>query len=389
MNLFNKHNHYGIAFLLLTIVAMSFVLVRFFPDMPIVSDSEDYHTIAANIMDDHTYPAIANQTLLIYPPLYPLLITMVYALTEIGSYTAVYALQYVLVGLTAMLVFFILRRFAKAPIIISTLAALSMAFWPYLILYSQLISSEVLYTFLLVLFFMLFFSIRKQSNRWIISICAGVVLGCVILTRPVALLLLPWILIGLFFVSKLPRVFGVHEIPWKRYFAVLIISVATLLPWELYVYRTHHEIIPVASNLGNVFTKANKTLEYLPEIEKPSILKAKAKNLYLFWDPGASGYHIDILKESYPIAGIAVFVYKALFFIILALAAIGAVLYRRNRLVLYSLLPITYTWAVHTVLFPFPRYTLPIMPFVIIVAVLGITHGLKTYAENPHSHPGA
>lgn len=380
----HKKNVLVITALSIITLLLSVIFVKNFPTLPVVSDSEDYQTIAVSILAKHTYPSIPNQTLLIYPPFYPLFVTIIYALTQIGSHISIYFIQYLLVGLTSILLFVTLRKYANIKLIPSVLGALCILFWPYLILYSQLISSEVLYTFLLMLFFFLFFSIRKESKCWII-IVTGIILGCVILTRPVALLLFPWILIGLFIISKLPKIFSIQEIPWKKYLMVLVISIATLLPWEIYIHKHYDRIIPVASNLGNVFSKANKTFAYLPDVEKPSILKAKVKNLYLFWDPGAGGYHLDILKEKYPVAGVAVHTYKIIFFAIVIMAGISAVICRRNRLVIYSLLIITYTWGVHTVLFPFPRYTLPIMPFVIIVAVIGITYFYDRFSKKNES----
>lgn len=384
-----KKNIITTTLIILFTFLLSTILVKKIPSMPVISDSEDYHTIAVSIIEGNGYPAVANKTLLIYPPFYPLLITAIYILTSIGSYVSIYFIQYIIVGLTSIVLFFILRNFAKAPFLLSLFSSLCVLFWPYLILYSQLVSSEVLYTFLLLFFFFLFFGIKKDSSVWMV-LATGVILGVTILTRPVALLLFPWILIALFLISKIPQLFVVPEIPWKKYFLILIISLATLLPWEFYVYKHYQEIIPVASNLGNVFSKANKTFEYLPETEKPSILKAKIKNLYLFWDPGADGYHVDIVKEKYPALSFGILLYKILFFIILFTAGVTSVVCRKNRLVLYSVITITYTWAVHTVLFPFPRYTLPIMPFVIIVAVIGIIHLSKILNknnENTSSHP--
>ncbi len=236
---------------------LSVTFVKNFPTLPVVSDSEDYQTIAVSILTNHTYPSIPNQTLLIYPPFYPLFVTIIYALTQIGSHVSIYFIQYLLVGLTSILLFVTLRKFTNIPLVPSIFGALCILFWPYLILYSQLISSEVLYTFLLMLFFFLFFSIRKESKCWII-IATGIILGCVILTRPVALLLFPWILIGLFIISRLPKIFGIQEIPWKKYLMVLVISIATLLPWEIYIHKHYDRIIPVASNLGNVFPVLKK-----------------------------------------------------------------------------------------------------------------------------------
>jgi hypothetical protein len=177
----------------------------------------------------------------------------------------------------------------------------------------------------------------------------------------------------------MPRIFGQFSIPWKKYLLTLIIAIAVLLPWELYVKVRYDRFIPVASNLSFVFNKANRTLTYLqenkivPEENKSSnLLKAKLKNIYLFWNPGASGYHLDILKKEYPLSSYAVLLYKILFFTVLGLAGIAAILSYKNRIIILSILVISYFWAVHTVLFPFPRYTLPIIPFVIILAGMGI-----------------
>ena len=371
-----KKNSIVIVCITIISIVFSFFIVQKFPPLPIVSDSEDYHIIASGILNEGKYLSTANHTLLIYPPLYPIFLVGSYSLSHIGAYSFVYGLQYILIGCMAILIFLILRKFSKVNLLIPIMSSLAILFWPYFVLYSQLISSEILYSFLLLLFFYFFFSIHKDSKMWLL-VSTGFILGLTILTRPVALLLLPWMIIGLFIFMKIPKLFGTHDIPWKKYFIVLIVSIVSLIPWEIYVYKNYDRIIPVASNLGNVFNKANKTLAYLPETEKPSILKAKLKNVYLFWDPGASGYHLDILKEKYPIAGIAVGLYKIIFFGILLFATIGAVMHRKQRLVLYALLVILYVWTIHIILFPFPRYTLPIMPFVIIVAVTGITHGIN------------
>jgi 4-amino-4-deoxy-L-arabinose transferase-like glycosyltransferase len=288
-------------------------------------------------------------------------------------------------------VFLILRKFSRASVALSLMASLTVLFWPYLILYSQLISSEILYSFLLILFFFLFLHIRKDSKPSL-AIGTGLVLGLAILTRPVALLLLPWICIAFLFIKKMPKIFGEFSIPWKRYMLVAIVMVIVLLPWEVYVKAKYDRVIPVASNLSYVFKKANKTMAYLSpdgvvKEEQPFLL-AKAKNIYLFWNPGAGGYHLDILSQKYPKAIYGVFAYKVIFFIIIGLALISAIAYRRERLVILSLLLITYFWTLHTVLFPFPRYTLPIMPFVIIVAGVAITHGYQYYTTNTYRITG-
>lgn len=190
----------------------------------------------------------------------------------------------------------------------------------------------------------------------------------------------------------MPKIFGVFSVPWKKYLLILLVTTIVLVPWITYVKIKYDRFIPIASNLSFVFKKANSTFAYLPdtapreqESKFVSLLKVKAKNIYLFWDPGASGYHLDIIKTTYPVAGFAVSFYKIFFFLVLFLAGFGAVLLRKNPLVQICVLLITYFWALHTVLFPFPRYTLPIIPYVVIVAVVAFSYG-TTYFKTARIH---
>lgn len=377
-----KRENIIIGLILISSIVLSFILVNKFPTLPVISDSEDYHVIATNILSKNEYVTISNEKIL-YPPLYPLFLAFIYSFN--GDFSSVYIIQYILVGLTSLFVFLILTKKIKANLAISTLGSIAILFWPYLILYSQLISSEILYTFLLILFIYLFIQINNESKLKLI-IATGIIAGLAILTRPVALLLVPWILIGLFILQKLPKIFGEFYIPWKKYFLVGFIMILIILPWEIYVKVKYDRIIPVASNLSYVFKKANSTKAYLStdstSQKDVSFLEAKAKNIYLFWDPGATGYHLDILKEKYPFSKILVIFYKIVFFIILGISLIGSIKYRKDRIVLLFLISILYFWALHTILFPFPRYTLPIIPFVIIVAGATATYGLREYRKN-------
>jgi hypothetical protein len=88
--------------------------------------------------------------------------------------------------------------------------------------------------------------------------------------------------------------------------------------------------------------------------------------VYLFWDPGASGYQMEALTQHFPVARYAALAYRIGFAVIL-LFAIGA-LGIRNAFPWIMWAVIGYVWAVHVVLFPSPRYTLPIIPFVIAAA---------------------
>lgn len=373
-----------VIFLTISSICLSYLLLKIIPELPVVSDSKDYHDIAEGIVSNLTYITISDD-LILYPPLYPIFLAIIYKFTNIGFFTGVYFVQNLLTFCIGIFVFLILKKFFSVTTKVAIFASLIVLFWPYFILYSQLISSEILYSFLLILSVFSFLKINTNSKKSLV-VSTGILFGVTILTRPVALLLLPWIFIAIFFVKKLPKIFGEISVPWKKYFIVLIITMFTIAPWELYVKVKYDRFIPVASNLSYVFNKANKTLSYLPDQDTSeesdtftNLIKAKAKNIYLFWDPGASGYHLDILKQKYPKAGSLVTLYKLIFFAVLALALRTVALYRKDRVVILLTIIILYFWALHTVLFPFPRYTLPVMPFVIILAATGIDQIYKKF----------
>ena len=378
MNYLNKNKKILIITLLTVLsISLSILFLRIIPALPVISDSKDYSDIAESIVLNFTYIPISVD-LILYPPLYPIFISIIYKFTHIGFFDGIYFVQSLLVFGISLLTFTILKRNAGIHNKLAIFASIVVFFWPYFILYSQLVSSEILYSFLLASAVLMLLKINNESSIKIIAI-TGVLFGLAILARPVALLLIPWIIIGLFFIQKLPKIFGDILVPWKKYFLVLLIAIVTVMPWELYVKIKYDRFIPVASNLSFVFDKANKTLAYLPdegvatESAFSKLIKAKAKNIYLFWDPGASGYHLEILKEKYPKAGYLVLLYKIVFFVILATALLTSIFYRKDRVVILLTTIILYFWALHTVLFPFPRYTLPIIPFVIILATIGIS----------------
>ncbi len=381
-----KKNTIALILLVVISIIICFVLSKNFPPLPVVSDSEDYHNIAQNIITQNKYITISKEEIL-YPPLYPIFLSVAYSL-GLGI-SGVYVIQYLIVAIISICVFYILRKYTTANIILATIASFAVSMWPYFILYSQLISSEVLYSLLLILFFLLFIKIEENSST-ILAASTGIVLGLAIITRPVALLLLPWFFIVLFFLKKTTSIMEGKTIPWKKFFIVFLFMLATIAPWEIYVKKTYDRFIPISSNLSYVFKKANETKAYLSkesvEQKDVSFIQAKLKNIYLFWDPGASGYHLDILKKAYPKASYAVVLYKVIFFLILGLAIYGGWRNIKNKLILYSTITILYFWALHTALFPFPRYTLPIIPFAIIVAVVGATTLYGTIRKNKQNN---
>jgi 4-amino-4-deoxy-L-arabinose transferase-like glycosyltransferase len=176
-------------------VSLSTFFIKIIPPLPVISDSKDYHDIAVGIVSKLDYVTISSD-LILYPPFYPVFLSIIYTITDVGSFAAVYLIQYILVFGISVLVFKILRKYSQMSFKLTLSMSCVILFWPYFILYSQLISSEILYSFLLLFSFFLFLNIDNYSKKWL-TFCTGIFIGLTILTRPVALLLLPWVFLGL------------------------------------------------------------------------------------------------------------------------------------------------------------------------------------------------
>lgn len=371
----------------ITLIGSAFVYKSGF-SFPVISDADDYHQIASTLVTDGYYKTISDKEI-IYPPLYPLMLAGVYKLFGIGNTSAVYTLQYIFVGIIALFTFFVLTKRLKMHALLGLTGALLILFWPYFLTYTFIVASEILYTLLLV---MALYVLTKDTPTTKTYLLAGLCFGLATLTRPVSLLLPLFIIIGSPIIALLfaKKDIVVPAISIRNSLFLIGIFVITLLPWEMYIAHTYQRFIPVASNLSYVFDKANTTQSYLAtsetEIAQHSLIEAKIKNVYLFWNPGASGYQAELITEKFPMAEAGIVLYKIIFYLLVVSVLLGTMFVVRTMPTIPMLIyPILYTWSLHIVLFPFPRYTLPIMPFVIIVALTIFAYGYNQY-KTVYSH---
>ncbi|MES2409237.1 MAG: glycosyltransferase family 39 protein [Patescibacteria group bacterium] len=353
---------------------LGILLIRILPPFPVISDFLDYDNIAKALVEKGGYITISTDNL-IYPPLYPIFLSIIYRMFGY-SYSAVYLVQFIFLGVIAFIFYKTGKKYIGLSKTFSILVSLTIIIWPYMMLYSLVVSSEILFILFLSIFLYLFLKFVDLPTRQL-SVGMGIAIGLAVLTRPVALLLPLWLIIGvtlLHFISY-----------WKltlQHFKLsllsLLVFIITLLPWIGFVYLKFDRLIPVASNLSAVTDKANNSFEYLKGTIGESLmhsggtmketLEIKALNVILFWNPGASGYNVASLVEKHPKAEIFVTFYK-IGFIIIVLLGLGSMYYVRTKRSIALLLSVLlYFWSVHTVLFPFPRYTLPIIPILILLA---------------------
>ena len=364
----------AIPFLLLAGV-LALLVIRVVPTFPVISDFADYDTIAQSLAVSGTYIALGP---LIYPPLYPAFLALIYIVFG-HTYTFVFIAQYLLMGCTGTCVYVLLRRHGGVRAVLAALGGIAVILWPYFILYSYLISNEVLYTFFLVAGTLaLFEALAHPSSRRFAAV--GALWGLAALTRPVILLLPVWLAFGSFVLSFFNFDRGTWAVSKRYLTAAGIAYILVIAPWIAFTYGAFGRLVPIASNFSAVWDKGNETLAYLSDAPPQAhglrdVAVAKLQNVFLVWDPGASGYQMEGLVQAIPAARYAIFLYRILFFLILALAAASLLTRATFPWILWAV--IGYTWALHTVLFPFPRYTLPIIPLVIAAAVYLVDYCLS------------
>lgn len=175
-------------------------------------DSPAYLAIARNIAFHHSFSLATGVPTASRPPLYPFLIAAFWW-TENAPITAVILVQIVCGGATVVLVYLIAKdRFSHQVALIAALAA---AFSPLTVHYTAVILTETVFTFLLVLGTHLW-----ERNR---GVAAGVVFGLAALTRTVVI---PFVA-GLALLALLP--------PWRNnrrlYLLIFVSAMAVASVW--------------------------------------------------------------------------------------------------------------------------------------------------------------
>jgi 4-amino-4-deoxy-L-arabinose transferase-like glycosyltransferase len=385
--------------ILALVIRLAFVLA--FPQPEVAADAWQYITIGWNLASGHGYST--DETAPFTPtayraPLYPSLLAVIFHF--IGrDLTAVRLVQTVLGALAAVVTFYVGRE-TTDDWRVGTLAALIFAVYPAGVFYCGYILVETTYTFLLslaVLFFVR--AVRRDSRRD--SALSGALLGLTALTRPAPLLFpLVALAVGLLVFHSWHRTL-VHLALITGVMAVV------LLPWTVRNYLVFDAILPVVyKGMGSQLWLGNRAaqedvanpdevarVERVREREELTAgltpVQAQQKMLReglkeITHDPGWYA-HMVIAKViklwRYPIGGptldgispLAGAGLGVVYFGLLLTALVGlAVSLRRWRDVLPLLSVLVYFVGLHGLLHAIPRYHLPLLPYVFVLASVGL-----------------
>ena len=403
--------------------------------IPVRLDSGQYFTSAYNMVIHNVYSSELVREGTPPPdkvraPGYPLFLAPFIGLgKDVPSVHAnILRAQAFLDALTVLMVYFIGITFL--PFRGAYLAAFLAALNPHLIVMNAYVLSETLYTFYLAAAILILIH-AVQRNKTGLFLLAGGVLGMASLTRS-ALLLFP-------FAAFLLISLKAHGLPRERLRKGVIMLAAFLLiqsPWFVrnlsvtpppdrdispmrnsfvhgtypnftfrtgkfygYPYREDPKSEYMTRNWGNAFQVLSERVAEEPAKYALWYLGGKAVSLWK-WDLRPGGYgdihtypHEKDGFVSRPLLRVIRSVYRVLHPFLLASALIGLIVslagmknwFEENRwgLALTTVLLLYFT-GVHSILASFPRYSIPLRPYMLILASFGIWQvgtGLLRYGK--------
>ena len=389
------------------------IFVAFFPQLEVESDAVQYDTLARSLASGRGFsengePSHGRG------PVYPFFLSIIYRIFG-HSYLAVRIAQSFLGAIVCWLIYLIGKRTYNSTIGLIAMGLSSV--YPVFIAYSGLLMTETLYMLLLCLtvLFLVLGEQTKQIKYWILS---GASLGLSALCRsegpglPLTILIC-WLILAI------PK----RELLYR--FAALTLTIMFLvLPWTYRNYRQFNAFIPVSiggpTGIGASLWQMSypydevQRAKWLPEQEPlksliggksaveadeillrdaiknirehpTAYLKYLSRGMFFFWiSSNSEGFYglnpsfvATLQNKEYSIFfwKLSLLLYKFLY-ICLGVLGLGSIVRAREWRTpkIYLVAVIGYICAV-TVVFSSnpPRHGVPIMPFVIVLAAVGIS----------------
>jgi len=353
-------------------------------------DGWGYDTVAQNVIAGRGYILTLDFPMVaVRAPGYPTFLGLIYLLTG-HSLLMVRLMQAVVSALTVAVVYCLGKRVFNERA--GRIAGVVACFYPFFIYYSGYVLTETLFIFLLALSMLLLVkTLDKTSLK--LQIITGCLWGIAALTRPVALLVLPFILFWL----------GLGRLRYRKPFlkeftVIFLFMLMTIAPWTIRNYIVLGEFVPVTTQGGWVLYESNNPLatggtwenvrppimdeleglsetewnRYLSKAAKKYIREHPGRFLALavrkqlrFWSLVPNAY----THQSWKYKLISLGSYG----LILPLAVLGIFLsLKKSKKAAILFLPVLCFALIHMIFLGSIRYRVPIMPYMIIFAAYGI-----------------
>jgi 4-amino-4-deoxy-L-arabinose transferase-like glycosyltransferase len=362
------------------------------------SDYVRYLQAARNLLATHTYAEflMGHHFRAFTPPGLPFLLAA--GMRVFGDRSWMPAvLNCVLYVFTALLIAVIGKRLAGGRVAI--LATGLFAIWPSNIGMTGLAASEPLFALLFLLACYIVF--LPEQSTWGLSALGGVAAGLATLTRPTALALpVLWVVAAL--------IHGSGNTRWRNSIIATSLLFVTVSPWTMRNHLILGAFIPVSTNGGDVFYRANNPLAtgtwaakgeldlspYLGDevqwnktgfawgkewiaAHPLGFLKLAIRKQYIFLGSDETGIYWSI-ERPYPqwkALDLAGKVLSFLWWLILWVLMLFAVVQQRRAILqmpglICLLLPFLYLIGIHSIFESQDRYHIPAVPFLILTAAL-------------------
>ena len=206
-----------------------------------LADSTDYDLLARQLVAGAGWVGPGGDPTVIRPPLYPLFMAMIYTVFGAGNLLAVALVQALVGGLGSVLTSLVARK-VGAP----AWAALAVggvdAFYPVFVFQAGLILTEAPHRPLQMAAVLMTLK-AADERRLPPALLCGVLWGLSALSRPVALLGIPAMMLWLAYVTRADGWRAVRGVAAMGLGAALV-----MLPWSARNYAVSGRLIPVAAN---------------------------------------------------------------------------------------------------------------------------------------------
>lgn len=214
------------------------------------SDYATYFGLAKSLIQNHSY-GVPNGGLAYWPPGYPFFLWANFHVFGVRAWVPVVANLFLFCA-TLFVVHALASRLADAGV--SRLATLLLVFWPCYFASTGLASKEMLVLILLPLSFLIYaWAAEKTSfvTRNVGLFLAGILLGYTALTQP-SLMLIPAVFFAYRWLEKQKMSAALASLV-----LVVFAMAIVILPWTLRNHRVLGVWVPISTNGGDVFYRAN------------------------------------------------------------------------------------------------------------------------------------
>lgn len=271
---FKSKNYIPLIFIMLLSLTLRLIWIKYVPTVP-VSDFLQYYNGAVSMVQGNGYRNYGHISA--YEPVgYSLFLTTLYFFFGTSIIVGKFAnLALSLIGL--VFIYLIVKRCFNEKL--AYICALLYAILPLNILYTSVLSTEIIFT---TLFIILNYLILRKDEITYSNILIGVLLGVLTLIKPYMLIYQMCI-----FLLEIIK-FKSLKLPLKNLLLITGILIVTISPWTIRNYFVFHKLIPVSTNGGyNLYINNNPDAigawRDPSEIHGSIILKYKDKNDN-FWD---------------------------------------------------------------------------------------------------------